>query len=89
MEVRVGGVELVKFVSNNELEVEEEEISQDFFSLICLMILFIRFFCCIRWALCILATGILAELAATWQRATWQEWTTVTTAIHHLERGTK
>ena len=48
---------------------------------------FIRLFWCIHQALCILATGNLAGLAAAWQQATWQKWTMVTSAIRLLERG--
>ena len=68
--------ELEEKVSNstkNESENPEEKVFQEFVSLHNINIPFIRFFSCIRWALCSLATGNLAGLAAAWQQATWQE----------------
>ena len=66
---------------------EEEEISQDLLSLCVIEGPLIRFFWSIHWALCSLATGNLAGLAAAWQQASRQEWTTAATAIHLLEGG--
>ena len=79
--------EKVSISTKNESENPEEKVCQEFVSLHNIKFLFIRFFSYIRWALCSLATGILTGLAAAWQQATWQEWNTVATAIHHLERG--
>jgi hypothetical protein len=40
-----------------ERKIPEEKVFQEFVSLHDIKFPFIRFFCCIRWALCSLATG--------------------------------
>ena len=85
-EGRVGKDKMSK-PNDGEMENMEEEVFQEFSSPISFMKLFIWLFSCIHRAPYSLATGILAGLAATWQQATWQEWTLVAKAIHHLERA--